>query len=128
MPPLLVRLALGLLFLVAGVDKFLGPGPSGVMTKMAEEFQKTLLPGFLVRMFAYLLPFLEVALGFFLILGLYRRAALLVSGGLLLMLAFGMMLQHQYVTVASNLFYVFLTAWAIERSEFDTVNLDQYLK
>ena len=107
----LIRLSLGVLFFTAGLSKFLAPeGAFGVARKIAGSFENTFLPGFMVIPYAYTLPFLEVLLGILLVLGLFTRPALLVSGLLLLSLAFGMMVQQQHDTVAYNLNYVFMAA------------------
>lgn len=109
----LLRLALGMLLFFAGLNKFLGPGPSGVSKWMAGEFSETYLPGFLVAPYAYALPFIEVAVGFLLITGLFTRATLVISGLLLLSLALGKMVLQDHATVSHILNYLFMTAVAL---------------
>lgn len=125
-PPLLLRLAIGMLFLVAGLNKFLGPGPAGFMRMIANQFKATALPKALLEPYGYCLPFLEVALGLFLIAGLYRRAALLATALLLLSLAFGQMLLSEFTVVAQIFLYLFFVAWTIRNSERDLYCLDRF--
>jgi thiosulfate dehydrogenase (quinone) large subunit len=109
----LLRLGLGMLLFFAGLNKFLGPGPSGVSKWMAGEFSETYLPGFLVAPYAYALPFIEVAVGFLLVIGLFTRATLVVCGFLLLSLALGKMVLQDHDTVSHILNYVLITAVAL---------------
>ena len=109
----LLRLALGMLFFMAGLNKFLGPGPVGVSQWMVSEFSGTFMPGFLVAPYAYVLPFIETAVGLLLIFGLFTRATLAVCGLLLLSLAFGKSVLQDHATVSSILNYVFMTAVAL---------------
>ncbi len=106
----LLRLGLGMLFTVAALGKFLGPGYLGFARSMQESFAKTWLPGLLVAPFAYVLPLVETAVGILLLVGLFTRPTLVVTGLLLIVLAFGMMVQGNGTVVAANLNYVLLVA------------------
>jgi thiosulfate dehydrogenase [quinone] large subunit len=108
---LLMRLSLGTLFLFAGLGKMMAPGGiGGVVQKIQEGFTNTWLPAFLVAPYAYALPFVEVAVGAALLLGLFTRWSFFFSGLLLVSLAFGMMLQQQHAVVSNNLTYVLMAA------------------
>ncbi|MBI4559971.1 MAG: DoxX family membrane protein [Candidatus Hydrogenedentes bacterium] len=108
---LLLRLALGLLFFLAGLGKFAGPGgPVGAAQGIADMFQPTFLPRILVVPFAYLLPYVEISLGALLILGVFTLEAFAVAGVMLISLAMGMAVQGKHDVVAHNLNYVLITA------------------
>jgi thiosulfate dehydrogenase [quinone] large subunit len=95
---LLLRLALGMLFLTAGWQKLearkAGEYPGG----MVKSFEGTILaermPGAL-DLFAQTLPFAEVGLGALLILGLATTLSAFATGLLLLSLLFGLLLLAQ---------------------------------
>ena len=109
----LLRLALGVLFLIAAVNKFAGPGPSGFAVWILDEFEGTYIPRILVIPYAYTLPYIEFLLGLVLILGVFTKTALTVAGLLLVSLAFGKMVQQDHATVANNLNYVLMAAVAL---------------
>ena len=125
-PPALTRAALGLLFLVAGLNKFFGPGPDGFMQWILKEFAATPLPAWSLVPYGYTLPFIEVALGLFLLAGLFRRAALIATALLLLSLAFGKMLLADHQTVAQIFLYLFLAAWTLKNEDDDRLSLDHF--
>lgn len=124
--PLLLRLALAMLFLTAGLGKFIGPGPTHFMEALARDFQGTFLPLFLVRPFAYMLPFLETALGLFLLAGLYRRTALIGTALLLIALSFGKAILGDFQIVAQNFIFLYGTVWTLLFAENDRYNFDRF--
>lgn len=126
-PPLVTRWAIGMLFLVAGLRKFFDPGPAVFMEKIVEQFQETILSQILLRPYGYCLPFIEVALGLFLVVGLYRRTALMLTALLLLSLAFGQLLLGKNDQVGSIFIDLLLTAWALMHSRHDRFHLDHLL-
>jgi len=126
MAPLLLRLAIAILFLTAGLGKFIGPGPASFMNALAADFQTTFLPLFLVRPFAYMVPFLETALGLFLLVGLYRRTALLGAALLLIAFSFGQALLGNFQIVAQNFIFLYGTVWALLFAEKDLYNFDRF--
>lgn len=129
MGALLMRLSLGVLFLFAALGKFMAPGGiGGVAQKMQETFASTWLPSFLVVPYVHVLPFVELAVGILLLLGLCTRWAFLLSGLLLISLAFGMMVQQQHAVVANNLTYVLMAAAGIWLSARDNpVSVDRVI-
>ena len=86
----LARWSLGIMFFFAGVGKF--PNVAGFVGFMVETFKATWLPKWLLLPYAYMLPFLEIALGVLLLLGIARNAVLFVTGLLLISLTFGQIL------------------------------------
>src|SRR5690242_6522198 len=84
----LLRFVLGMLSLVAGLDKFFG-GMGDFRQKTGEMFAKTWLPPFLYDQFLYALPWAEVILGALIVLALFRLFSLVLGSLLMLSLAFG---------------------------------------
>jgi len=120
MGALLMRLSLGMLFFVAALGKFLAPdGIGGVAQKMTGSFANTWLPAILVAPYAHVLPFLEIAVGALLILGLCTRWVFFLTGLLLVSLAFGMLVLQQPAVVGTNLTYVLMAVAGIWLSAKD---------
>ncbi len=111
------RWAFGVLFLVVGLAK-LG-NVNGFADNLVKQFDKTWLPQVLVSIFGHVLPFLEIALGALLVLGLFRNVVLFATGILLLALSFGQMLLGQAQVMFFNITYLFLVAALLFLAEFD---------
>ncbi len=109
-----LRLAIGLLFFFAGLNKFLGEGGAAAASAgIAGMFKDTYLPAFLLVPYTYTLPYLELLLGAALIVGLFTRVSLALSSLLLLSLAFGMMVAGKHEVVAQNINYTFIATVAL---------------
>ena len=83
-PPIFwLRLALGLIFILASVDKIIHPK---AFAEIVHNYQ--VLPDQLVNLTAIILPWVEVFLGLLLILGIWLPGSVLVSN-ILLLIFFG---------------------------------------
>ena len=110
----LIRFSIGLLFFVAGLNKFLAPGGFMAVADLLQAgFDKTWLPHFLTVPFLHVLPFIEVTLGLTLMAGVLSVYALTAAGLLLIALSFGKMVEQDWITVSNNLVYVFFCAVGI---------------
>ena len=92
---LLLRLALGMLFLVAGWQKLEARKDGKYPETMIKSFDGTILADRMpqaLNLFAQTLPFAEVGIGAFLVLGLSTTLAAFAAGLLLLSLLFGLLL------------------------------------
>ena len=108
----LMRITYGVIFLFYGVGKFMA-GLSNFVGGMNQQFAGK-LPAFMVMPFAYVLPFGELISGTLILLGLFTRAGLLLSGLLLIGLTFGLVMLGQADKVAHNLIYAlanFILLW-----------------
>lgn len=72
------RLILGAVFIYASIDKIAHPA---AFAEAVYNYQ--ILPGFLINLTALVLPWLELVLGIFLILGLFREGSVLIVTGLM---------------------------------------------
>lgn len=124
----LLRLPIGVLFLFAGLNKFVGGYGNFVRWILQEMTEKTWLPKVLLYPYAYVLPFVEVVVGFLLILGLLTRPVLVVTALLLTSLMFGKVLAQDHVTVAGNANYVLITVIAYYFSQRNRFSLDALRK
>jgi thiosulfate dehydrogenase [quinone] large subunit len=114
------RWCMGIVFLFYGLGKFMGEGGvTGFAGGLTKQFASTPLPQWLVSPFAHGLPFAEVSLGILLILGIARDFVLFATGLLLIVLTFGMVLQHQPAVVFNNASYVFMAAALLFASQYD---------
>ena len=77
----LLRVTFGAVFLFFGVGKFIG-GIANFVGGMNQHFSGK-LPAAMVMPFAYAIPFCEVAAGGLIVLGLFTRIGLTISGVLL---------------------------------------------
>jgi thiosulfate dehydrogenase [quinone] large subunit len=106
----LVRAVMGMLFLVNGLLKLVG-GVANFTDTLQESMANTLLPSAIVSGFGTVLPFVELALGALLLLGLFTAEVLFATGLLTIVLTFGTVLQAQDPSmVAHNVFYTVVVA------------------
>lgn len=124
---LVLRLGFGVLFLFLGLGKFLA-GYGAWVERSAAAFEGTWLPAVLSGAFLHVLPFLEVALGTLLLLGLFARVALVVAGFLLVALTFGVILRGDAGDAIRNV--ILIGAWAVGMAVhgFDRWSLDRRLR
>lgn len=116
----LLRMTVGIMFLFFGVGKLLG-GVGGFTGGMAERFAGSFLPSPLVELFAYVLPFAEVAIGTLLVLGLFNVATLTLAGLLMLALTFGAVVLADPPTAAQNVTFalvIFVLLWSAEHNVY----------
>ena len=124
----LLRLPIGVLFLFAGLNKFLGGYGNFVSWIIQDMSEKTWLPKVLLYPYAYVLPFIEVVVGVLLIIGLLTRPALIATALLLTSLLFGKVLAQDHATVANIANYVLITAIAYYFSRQNRFSLDALRK
>ncbi len=71
-----LRIAFGINMAMHGVNRFLA-GVGQFAAKMAQDFSATVLPRWMVLAFGEVLPFVELAIGILLLIGLWTRWTLL---------------------------------------------------
>ena len=115
----LLRATMGVIFLFYGVGKFIG-GLGNFVGGMNQHFAGK-LPAAMVMSFAYVLPFGEVGCGLLILLGLFTRVGLVISGLLLIGLTFGTVILGDPPTVAHNLQYAlvnFVLLWLLDLNRY----------
>ncbi len=120
----LLRITMGVVFLFYGIDKFI-MGRAAVAGGMVKEFEKTPLPRQLVALFANVLPFAEVVLGFCVLFGGFTMIALALMAALLAVLTFGQVLLLNASIVANNLIYCVIVFLLLYLAEHNTFCLDR---
>jgi len=119
----LMRITYGVVFLFYGVGKFMG-GLANFVGGMNQQFAGK-LPAFMVMPFAYVLPFGELVSGALIVLGLFTRAGLTISGLLLIGLTFGLVMLGQADRVAHNLIYVLVNFVLLWFCDLNRLSLDR---
>jgi len=120
----LTRITYGVIFLFYGIGKFRA-GLSDFVGGMNQQFAGK-LPAAMVMPFAYFIPFAETISGLLILLGLFTRAGLTLSGLLLIGLTFGVVMLGQPPTVAHNLQYVlvnFVLLWFVDLNRYSVDGL-----
>ena len=118
----LTRITYGVIFLFYGIGKFMG-GLSNFVGGMNQQFSGK-LPAFMVMPFAYVIPFCETISGILILLGLFTRGGLILSGLLLIGLTFGLVMLGQADKVAHNLIYVLVNFVLLWFSDLNRISLD----
>jgi len=120
----LLRLSFGVIFLFFGIGKFIG-GIGNFVGGMNQQFAGK-LPAAMVMPFAYAIPFCEVVAGGLIVLGLFTRIGLTISGLLLIGLTFGVVILGEAPTVAHNLQYAlinFVLLWFVDLDRYSSDRL-----
>lgn len=118
----ILRATLGVLFLFAGVGKFID-GRAEFAADLVGRFEETWLPDGLVSFSGQVLPFLEVGLGLLLILGLFTLPALIATGLLVLVLLFGTTVVEDHEATGRNGLYALVTFVLLWLSPHDRLAL-----
>ena len=119
----LMRITYGVIFVFYGVGKFMG-GLTNFVGGMNQQFSGK-LPAFMVMPFAYVLPFGELISGALILLGLFTRAGLVLSGLLLIGLTFGLVMLGQADKVAHNLIYALANFALLWFCDLNRLSLDR---
>ena len=119
----LMRITYGVIFLFYGIGKFMG-GLANFVGGMNQQFSGK-LPAYMVMPFAYVLPFGELISGALILLGLFTRAGLIISGLLLIGLTFGLVMLGRADGVAHNLIYVLANFVLLWFCDLNRLSLDR---
>lgn len=115
---LILRVAVASLLLAATIPKWMG-GVEGTVSHFQALFKESWLPLPLVTLQARLVPFVELLLPIWLLVGFRLRLAWIVTCFFLVTLGFGMVVAGQYETAAHNYFYVLLSCAGLYFSRYD---------
>ncbi len=110
----LLRVGMGIFMLLAGIGKLMSEGGvAGFAGAMSAPFAETMLPVGLAEAFLYLVPFIEVALGVWLLSGYKRVLGLFCTGVLFLIFILGQLLQGNMGAMADHFLYLIVIALAL---------------
>lgn len=101
----LMRVMVGLVFAMAGYWKVFRMTPAGHANKLfLEQFADTWIPRFMLWTFGVTIPFVELAAGALLIVGLFRRPCAILLGFLLLVVTYGHLLKEPLFDIHPYIF------------------------
>ncbi|UYQ91625.1 DoxX family protein [Chitinophaga horti] len=118
----LARITLGINFLGHGLVRL--PKLEGFRNWMVKLFEGTMMPPSLVAPFATILPFIEFALGMFLIIGLFTRQSLVACAVLMMILLFGTCLREAWDAAGSQMLYALYIALLLFFIEYNAMAID----
>lgn len=114
----LMRLSIGTLMLVAALNK-VPNGIEGTVGYFTSVFEKSLLPLFLVKIYAASIMVIEFVVAAWLFSGYKLKEAWIATGLLLVSLAVGMLFAGKYDVAASNYVYVVIAGIGLLSSSYD---------
>ncbi len=119
---LLLRLVIGLLFLIAGINKLLDV--DAFSTYIHGQFDETILGGPMLSLFIMLLPLAETALGAMLVMGIFTDVACVGTGFTLLILFLGKLVIRDYATCSQIALYAFLLVVLLRSLDDNRISID----
>ncbi|MCK7557018.1 DoxX family membrane protein [Chitinophaga sedimenti] len=118
----LARITLGINFLVHGLVRL--PKLEAFRTGMVKGFEGTMMPGALVAPFATVLPFIEFAIGLFLIIGLFTKQSLTACALLMMALLLGTGLKEDWGAAGSQMVYALYIALLLFNLDYNAIAVD----
>lgn len=115
---ILMRLSIGTLMLVAALNK-IPNGIEGTVGYFVSTFEKTILPQFMIKIYASSIMIVEFIVAFWLFSGYKLRAAWVATGLLLISLASGMLFLQKYDVASDNFVYVVIAGVGLLTSSYD---------
>lgn len=123
---LLLRLAIGVSLFGHGLVRM--PKLDGFSRWMVTSFKDSMLPEFVVLPFSYILPFLELIIGFLIIVGLFTRQALVAGAVIMIALILGSTLIESWEAVSVQLIHVAFLAGLFHFSKANAISFDSLLR
>ncbi len=119
----LFRITIGVNIFFHGFMRLL-TGLGAWATPVADTFADTYLPMSLVLAFLYTLPFIEVALGAMMTLGLFTRWAMIGGAVMMLVLLYGNTARQDWGTAGNNMHYALYFWIMLALHHYDWLALD----
>ncbi|HTU48992.1 MAG TPA: DoxX family protein [Acidobacteriaceae bacterium] len=120
---LLLRLTLGINILMHGLSRILS-GLLPFAAGMVKQFASTSMPPTLVHAFAIALPWSELFIGIFILLGLWTRIALALGALEIVVLTFGISLTQNWSVAGLQLIYAVVYALLLGFGEYNRWSFD----
>jgi len=120
---LLLRLTLGINIFMHGLARILA-GLSPFAAEMVKQFASTSMPPNFVHAFAIALPWSELFIGLFILLGLWTRTALALGALEIVVLTFGISLTQNWSVAGLQLIYAVVYAILLAFGEYNRWSLD----
>lgn len=123
---LLLRIVFGINFFVHGLVRI--NNIPGFVQSQVDLYQELPIPPFMVAGPAFLIPIVELVVGFLLILGLQTRIALIAGSILMMFLMFGVCLLQMWDAAGSQLIYCLIYFILLVAHQYDWFSIDRMRK
>jgi thiosulfate dehydrogenase (quinone) large subunit len=120
-----MRLTIGASLFGRGLVRL--PKFSGFHTQLMGEFKASILPGFLVSVCGYALPFAELVTGVLLLAGALTRAAAVAGGLVMITLVFGATSIEHFNVIGEQLVHTIFLAAVVAFRSHDKYSVDRLL-
>jgi thiosulfate dehydrogenase [quinone] large subunit len=123
----LLRVTIGTNIFIHGLSRILA-GPAHFADALVPAFQHAPLPSGFVHLFAVTLPYVESAVGLFVLIGVRTRLALVAGSLLILTLTFGATLNQDWESAGLQLIYAAVYASLLAFRHHNTFSIDALIE
>ena len=123
---LLLRLAIAASMFTHGLVRL--PKLDKFSAWMIGNFEKSMIPKFMVLPFSYTLPIAEFLIGLLLILGIFTKPALIAGSVVMIMLLSGTGMIENWEAIPSQLIHIAFFAILLSNIEYNSYSIDNFLK
>ena len=123
----ILRLTFGVNLGFRGLVRITVNGLDQFAAGLTAQFEATWFPASAVSAFGHVVPFVEVAMGLMLILGLFTRPALVVGGLMMTALTFGTMYLQNFDLAWLQLTYALAFFILLATRSWNVISLDSVL-
>jgi thiosulfate dehydrogenase [quinone] large subunit len=95
---------------------------------MIGNFEKSMIPKFMILPFSYALPVAEFLIGLLLILGIFTKPALIAGGVVMIFLLSGTGMIENWEAIPSQLIHIAFFAILLSSIEYNSYSIDNFLK
>jgi len=124
------RVILGLLFLMTGWFKVFGMGALNHAEQLfVEAYAENWIPEWLLWATGFIIPYLELAAGLLLVIGLRVRTAAITVGFILVLVTYGHLLQEPFFDTTTHIMprLILLLVVLFLGERFDKISIDYLL-
>ena len=114
---LLARITLGINLFLHGFVRI--PKLEVFVNGLTQGFEGTMLPLVLVTIVAYAIPFIEVVLGIFILLGIYSKKALAAAAIFIMLLITGCAFKEDWSAIGTQMLYALFIFFLLKNLEYE---------